>query len=130
MSTMSPNEIRTPTSVSWQEGDILRTTILPGVEQTLADAQETAKVVLALAAGRRPPLLVDLRRMKSQDRDARQYFGSPEVVQEARAIGLLVESRLSMLIANFFIAVTKTSVPTKIFTEEAAALAWLKGFVA
>jgi hypothetical protein len=129
MSTTSPSEIRTRCSVSWQEGAIVRTKILPGTEQTLADAIENANAVFALAAGRRPPLLVDLRYMKSQSRDARQHYGSPEVVEAARAVALLVESRISMLIANFFITVTKVSVPTKIFTDEVAALAWLKGFL-
>ena len=75
------------------------------------------------------PVLIDLRAGKSQDRDARQYYSSPEVTQETRAAALLVASRLSMVLARFFITLAKPSIPTRMFTDEAEALAWLKGFV-
>jgi hypothetical protein len=130
LSTTSPIKTRTSSSVSWQEGAIVRTELLPGTEQTLADAVEHTNTIRIVAAGHRPPLLVDMRGMKSQSRDARQHYGSPEVVDITCAVALLVESRVTMLIANFFITVTKVSVPTKIFTDEAAALAWLNGFLA
>ena len=45
--------------------DIVRLTVLPGVEETLADAQENTRAALIVGAGRRLPLLVDIRRMKS-----------------------------------------------------------------
>jgi hypothetical protein len=127
---MSNHEVRTRTSVTRLDvHGIIRTTILPGVEQTLADAQENARDVLSLATRSNQPLLVDLRDMKAQSREARQYYGSPEITNAFVAVGLLVGSRVSMLIANFFIAVTKTNMPTRIFTDEAEAIDWLKGLI-
>jgi hypothetical protein len=127
---MVPNEVPTRTSVvQFDPRGFMRVTHLPGAEETLADAQQTVRVVLSLSAGRRMPLLVNMRGMKSQDRDARQYYGSPDVTHAATAVALLVESRVSMLIANFFINVTKINVPTKIFTDEVEALTWLKAYI-
>jgi hypothetical protein len=127
---MSAQEIHTRTSVvHLDEQNIVRVTILPGVEETLADAQATATAANNLADQRRLPLVVDMREMKSQTRDARQYYGSPAVMRATTAVALLVESRVSMVVANFFITVTKTSVPTKIFTNEADALAWVKEYI-
>jgi hypothetical protein len=102
----------------------------PGAQETLADAQEAMRVHTLLRAGRPCAVFVDMRHLKSQDRDARQFYGSPDIAHAAPAVALLVGSRVSQLIANFFISVTKTSVPTRLFTDESEALAWLKGFQA
>lgn len=120
-------EIRTRTAVVCLEGDLIRVTIVPGAEETLADAQATTRAALGLSAGRILPLFVDMRQMRAQEREARQYYGSMEVMRSVCGVALLVESRLSMLIANFFISVSKTRVPTRIFTSEAEAVEWLKG---
>jgi len=40
-------------------------------------------------------------------------------------LALYVESSLSRVIANFFIGVSRPSVPTKVFTEMDDALRWL-----
>ena len=127
---MITNEVRTSTSLTRLDADgIVHMTILPGIHETLADAQQTFRAGAVLRAGRRMPVLIDLRAGKSQDRDARHYYSSPEVTQGTRAAALLVASRLSMVMARFFITVAKPSIPTRIFTDEAEALAWLKGFV-
>lgn len=44
------------------------------------------------------------------------------------AAALPVESRISKLIANFFMAIVQNRVTTKVFTDEAEAVAWLKDF--
>ena len=100
----------------------------PGAEATLADAQESVRAALPLLAGARRPLLVDMRQLKSLDREARNYYGSPESMDNTTAVALLVGSRVSTVIANFFLAVTKSTVPSRLFTDEAQAIEWLKGF--
>ena len=102
----------------------------PGAEETLADAQACVSSVLSLFDGETRPLLVDMRLLKSLERDARNYYGSPEVMCHTTALALLVGSRVSTVIANFFLSVTKSSVPTRLFTDEAQAIEWLKGFPA
>ena len=126
---MANQEIQTRTSlVRVEPVGIVRVTILPGAEETQADAQATMQAATTLLAGRRLPILVDMRHMKVQERSARQQYGSPKVIEMTQAVGLLVSSRVSQLIANFFITLTTAVVPTKLFTDEAEAIAWLKGF--
>jgi hypothetical protein len=127
---MTPNEIQIRSGVcSLDAHGWVCLTMRPGVEETLADAQEGFRAATVLRAGRPSPISVDLRSMKSQDREARQFYASPTVTDTTIAVALLVESRVSMLIANFFISITKTRVPTKIFTSEAEARTWLKGYM-
>jgi hypothetical protein len=127
---MAPNEVRTRVGVSRVDADgILHVIFLPGVEQTLADAQDFFRAGAELRAGRRWPILVDLRRTKTQDRDVRKYYGSPEVSQTASVMAVLVSSSLSRLTANLFITLTKPSAPTRMFTDETEACEWLKGFM-
>lgn len=126
---MIANEVRTRTALVYKdEHGIARVTILPDVDETLADAQENERALTTVRGNSHLPMLVDMRSMKSQTRESRQHYGSPAATRGITAVALLVESRVSMLIANFFIAVVKTTTPTKIFTVEAEAVAWLKGF--
>lgn len=115
-------------TVTLREDGIIQVTIAAGAEESLEDAQATMRACGELAQGRRYPILVDIRQMQAQDRDARQVYGSEEAARIGTAAALLVESRISKLIANFFIAIVKHSVPTKLFTNEAEAIAWLKGY--
>ena len=128
---MVQNEIRTRIAVvRLGEDGIIRQTVAAGAEETLADAQASIQAAMSLSGGRRSPVLVDLRGIKSQEREARIYYNSPVAVRVSNAIALLVGSRTSMLIANFFITITANSSgrPTKLFTEEAEAIKWLKEF--
>lgn len=127
---MEASEVQTRTGMHRLGADgIIRITIHPHTEETLADAQESVRAGAVLGRGQRRPLLVDIRAMKAQEREARIYYSGPEAAQVASAMALLSGSRVSALIANFFITVTKNSIPTKLFTDETEALMWLKGFL-
>jgi hypothetical protein len=129
---MDINQVRTRTAVTrFGKDGIMRSSMLPGAEETLADAQENVREAVRLASGRQVPLLVEMRGMKSQEREARDYYNTPEVVQAHSAIALVVGSRVSSLIANFFISITarNSTRPVRMFTDEAEAEAWLKGFL-
>jgi hypothetical protein len=45
------------------------------------------------------------------------------------AAALLIGSPLTRAIGNFFMGLNKPLIPTRLFTSETEALAWLKGFV-
>ena len=127
---MTSDTIRTPTGTSFLDAHgIVHTSYDAGVEETLADAQASVRAALPLFGGTQHPILVDLRPLKSQTRDARNYYGSAEVMRNTAAVALLVSSRVSMVIANFFISVTKSAVPSRLFTDEAEAIEWLKGYL-
>lgn len=126
---MTPHQIHTRTTTCYLgEDGIVRLITDPQAEETLADAQANVRAVATIGKQRRP-LLVDMRQLKSQSREARTYYGSTEVAKTTSAIALLIGSRVSTIIANFVISLTKSNIPTKLFTDETEALAWLKGFL-
>lgn len=128
---MSTNEIHIRTSVICLEDDgFLRQTYLSGAEETLADAHATIQASKTLSGSQRYPYLADMRGMKSQERAVRAYYASPEVDQAFSALALLTGSRVSNIIANFFLTISKRKSPVKLFVDEAEAIRWLKGFVA
>ena len=96
----------------------------PGCEMELADAEQNVAMIFALA-GKASPVLVDMRGVRSQSRAARQYFEGPEAQQATARVALLIGSPVSRVLANFFIRVSSQKIPTKLFTDETAAIGWL-----
>ena len=112
------------------ERGFIHSIILPGAEQTLADAQENVRVSLELGGGRRRPVLVDLRQIKSQTREARDYYGGEESGLCFNAAAVLVGSPVSRLLGNFFLGFNKSAhSPLKLFTSEQEAIEWLMTFI-
>ncbi|WP_437935481.1 DUF7793 family protein [Sorangium sp. So ce341] len=112
---------------------IVRVEFAPGTHQTLEIAREVIASINSVTNGLRRPVLVDLTHVKVIERDARSYYGSPEATASWPAVAMLADSPLSTTIANIWLAVFsaihgKRAKPYKIFSDEAAAVEWLKGF--
>ena len=103
----------------------VRATVDPLAEMTLEDARE-ALAFTAKVAGERRPVLVDLREIKSQTREVRDYFaGHEDVVAACSRVAVLVASPVSRVIGNFFVKTTVQKMPNRLFTDEASAVNWL-----
>ena len=100
-----------------------------GAVFTLLEARENVEVAEEMLLGRRIPLLIDIRKVRSIDRAARIYFASEEAVRSIRAQAMLFSSPVSRIIANFFLGFNQPPCPTRIFNSEARAMEWLRGFV-
>ena len=120
-------EIVTRTArIRLEEDDLVHVTTLPGVVQTLADAKENEQAENELTGGERHTLLVDMREIRAQDREARQYYTRPEAQKTIRAVAIVIGSPMSRVIGNFFLGFNKPSVPNRLFTSEAEAIVWLR----
>ena len=95
----------------------------------LEDARENLEAVRQFGNGKRVAVLVDIRDAKGASKECRAYFASEEAAKIQSACALLVASPLSRLIGNFFIGLNKTKFPTKLFSNEAEAMDWLKNFL-
>ena len=112
------------------EDGIIHALVREGAEETEASARHHADLMFALAGGLRRPILVDLRKMRSMDRGARIVYSGPQGARYAIALALLVDSPLSRIIGNFFLSLNRSRLyPTRLFTSESDALAWLFGFL-
>ena len=100
----------------------------PGVAMGLEDAIAAIDAMTKLTGGQRSPLLVDVHDTGPQDRPARvEFVRRGDLVS---AVALVVATPLSRMMANFFLTVSKPMAPTRLFDDEASALAWLQEFTA
>jgi hypothetical protein len=99
-----------------------------GAEVTLEDAQANIEVTAKLTGGRALPVLVDLRTVRSQSAEARSLFAGPEGRAVSSAVALLLSNPLSRVMGNFYLGFNRPQTPTRLFTSEAEAEAWLLTF--
>lgn len=99
----------------------------PRIAMVLEDAVAAIEAMAQLTGGRRSPLLVDVRELGPMDRPARMEFTRRGDL--VSAVSLIVGTPLSRLMGNFFLSVSKPVAPTRLFDDEASALAWLQEFV-
>lgn len=99
----------------------------PRAASGLEDAFAAREAMTRLTSGRRRPVLVDTHEAGPQDRPSRTEFARwGDLVS---AVALLVETPLSHMMGNFFLSVSKPMAPTRLFGDEASAVAWLLEFV-
>lgn len=119
-------EISNPRFRMWLRPDgVVHLVWAPAIELHLEDAIASVKAMTTLTGGKRSPLLVDASTVGTQDRAARNEFVSRGDL--VSGVALIVTTPLSRLMGNFFIAVSKPVVATRLFEDEASAVAWLKG---
>jgi hypothetical protein len=111
------------------EDGIVRVMMFPDVDIRLEDAQEAFAAHLKICQGKRHPLLVDARKLRSFARDARQFFASEEVSRVTLAFALIVDTPVSRVLGNFYLGLNKPQLPTRLFTDEDKALEWLKEYI-
>jgi hypothetical protein len=109
---------------------IVQTRIHAGVQQQLTDARANVAGSIAACAGRKRPLLVDISRCLPLAAEVRHYFTGKLLVDSFTAIGLVVEaSPFGKMMGNVYLRVARPGVPTRLFSDEAAAIDWLHGFL-
>ncbi len=85
-------------------------------------AREAVTRLAVFCDGRHLPMLVDMTSTKAITRPARVIFTEDT---SATRIALLGKSPVDRVIANFTLGVSGVPVPTRFFTDEALAIAWL-----
>lgn len=125
---VSPVEVRIGSI--WLDSDgIVHVKFRPHVQVGLEGAREYMRAISVLCGGKVSPVLVNMTEVMSMDREARLYFAGEETAQVESAAALLIGSPLTRAIGNFFMGLNKPLIPTRLFTSEVEALAWLKGFL-
>ena len=118
------------TGLFWLDDEgIVHAVVKPHAELELEDAKECVRLIAASGGGKKRPVLVDYASVKRMSRQARLHFAGPECASVESAAALVVSSPVGRAIGNFFLGLNKPIMPTKLFTDEASALAWLRGFL-
>jgi hypothetical protein len=98
-------------------------------EHTLAQAEENVRVFATLLAGRKAPLVVDMRQVSEMSPAVQRFYAGAALDPYVTAAAIIVGSRLSRLLGNMAIAVgslVKSGRPAQLFDGEEAALAWAR----
>jgi hypothetical protein len=100
----------------------------PGSEVTLEDAKETMAAYKKINKGKRLPLFIDTKTMRSFAREARIFYASEEAASCASAAAIIVGTPVSKVLGNFYIGLSNPHLPSRLFSSEDEALKWLKEF--
>jgi len=125
MSSSATPETRTRSCSFWFDG-IVRARFHDGAEVTADDARENLAVTRRLTGGRRRPVLVDLRPVRSQSAEARALFAGPDATAVSSAVALVVGNPVSRVVGNFYLGFNRPQTPTRLFTSVEDAETWLR----
>jgi hypothetical protein len=102
--------------------------IKDGAYQSLADAEENLAVTVSATAGKRRPLLVDIRHARPLEAEVRHYYSGQTLVDRFSAMALLVDdATFGWMMGNVYLEVAKPGIPTQLYSDEAEATKWLNG---
>jgi len=106
---------------------VVEVRIHPGVRQTVENANANLSAAIEARGGIRRPILVDISRAEPLDNEVRRRYAGPSLAVAFTAVGLLVEaSPFGRMIGNIYLRIAQLGVPTKLFVDEGAAIAWLR----
>ncbi|WP_333696014.1 DUF7793 family protein [Flavobacterium sp.] len=74
------------------------------------------------------PVLCDIRGIIDTDKSGRDYLAQSGSLL-TKAVGLIVHQKVSLTISNFYLQVSKPTVPTKLFTTKEEGIAYLKNYL-
>lgn len=119
--------VDTPIAQTWRdESGIVWIRLREIGKHGLPEARDVGQSHVQLTAPRKGPVIGDMRWIATgADREAREHYVSDESAAHKTAMAMIVGSKLQMLLGNFFMRVNKPPYPTRIFTDEGAAVAWV-----
>jgi len=130
--TLNPPHTATESAAFWTwmgEDGICRTRAKINAEISVEDATANSITVTSFFSGKKFPLLIDARQVKSMDKDARKHFSINNRETKITSFAIMVKSPLSRVIGNFFMGLNKPTVPARLFDNESLAIKWLKTYL-
>ena len=120
--------VRTATAeVSVLDDGIVVTRIDAGIKQSLAQARENLAATITSCGGQRRPLLVDISQCAPLDPEVRHFYTGDVLVASFVALAILVEATpFGRTMGNIYLRVARAGIPTRLFADESAAIAWLR----
>ncbi|MGZ3405826.1 MAG: DUF7793 family protein [Polyangia bacterium] len=121
----------TPTAeIAMRAEGIIVTRIEAGVQQSLADARLNLAATVEACGRQKRPLLVDISRCRPLEPEVRHFFTGEVLVESFLALALVVEATpFGRMMGNIYLRVARPGVPTRLFPDEASALAWLNAYI-
>ena len=119
--------VETRTAVVTIEADgCIVVRVREGIAQTVEDARANLAAAISESGGVRRPILTDIRKAVPLDAEVRRYYSGRVLVDRFTAMAILVNATpLGRMIGNIYLRIANTFIPTRLFTDESPARAWL-----
>lgn len=111
----------------WIKDDILFFEYRPNVVIDLTIAHRIVADRIQMQNEKSYPVLCDIRGVVDSDKAARDYLAQSGSVL-AKAVSIVTNQSVSLIMTSFYLKICKPSVPTKIFTDDSSALAFLEAY--
>jgi hypothetical protein len=112
----------------WIHNEILFFKYKPNVVINLTAAQRIVADRIQLQNEMAYPIFCDIRGIVDSDKAARDYLAQSGSIL-TKAVSLVGHQSVSLSMTSFYLKICKPSVPTKLFTDESAALVFLEKYV-
>ena len=113
-------------TVALREDGIVQTTIFPEQELSVCDVKEVIEQIALVGGQRMLPQLIVAGHLSGPDLEAMRYIASPGSSPYAIAEAYVITSLSQKILARFYLNFNKPSRPTKMFSYEEDAIAWLR----
>jgi hypothetical protein len=108
---------------------ILIATYKKGLNIDLKMAERIIRSRLDFTEGRKLPVLIRNQGVITINKEAREYLSSVEGTTGLSAAAIILNSPFEFVLGVFFVKVNGSSIPSKVFSDEASAMKWLKKFL-
>jgi hypothetical protein len=128
---MEQNKHSTSQGEVWLgEDGILFQRYVPCAELRLEDSLDELRVYQSsfCREGKRP-ILVDITKIKTVSKESRNIYASEEMGNIISAAALIVGNPVSRIIGNFYMGISKTKMPVRMFTSMHEAITWLRNYL-
>lgn len=89
-------------------------------------AKESVETKIALCGKQNYPTLINIRKVKSTTKEAREYLSSSKGLANISVAAILAPTLISKLIGTFFMTFNSPKVKTKLFNDKDEAITWLQ----
>jgi hypothetical protein len=124
--SMLPSVSLKKASITLREDGIVQTTIYAEQELSISDVKEVIDQIAVVGGHKMLPQLIVAGHLSGPDLEAMRYIASPGSSPYAIAEAYVIISLSQKILARFYLNFNKPARPTKMFSYEKDAVAWLK----
>jgi hypothetical protein len=107
------------------EKDVIYGVLRPDAHPTIENQRDQV-LELAVRCGGPFYAIGDITTVRQMSKPERDFSKSDVVKENMKAMAFIVKSPLARIIGNLYMGLTGSAVPTEVFTDFEAALAWIQ----
>ena len=128
---MIQNKQKTSQGEVWMDEDgVLYQNYPPGTEINIEDSLGELSIYRSTYCKEvKRPIVVDISNIKKVSKESRDMYSSEEMGDTISAAALIVSNPVSRILGNFYMGISKTRMPVRMFASSSDAKDWLMDFL-